>query len=57
MGDADGPGVARSVYEELLRNEALELDDIPYALDNAVRRLRVQGVPPCRWATFIHVGA
>ena len=57
MGDTDGPKIAESVYNELLSKDILELDDIPYALDLAVERLRATGAPPARWATFIHIGA
>jgi hypothetical protein len=57
MGDLDGPFIAKEVYGELLRKPVLELDDIPYAVDAAVHQLRATGVPPSRWATFIHMGA
>jgi hypothetical protein len=57
MNDADGPAVAKKVYEKLLSKDMLDLDDIPYALDEAVGMLRQQGVAPARWATFVHMGA
>lgn len=57
MGDQDGPFVAREVYEAILRDEILDPDAIPYALDTAVQNLRRRRVPPHRWATFIHMGA
>jgi hypothetical protein len=57
MDDADGPAVAKKVYEILLNKDTIDLDDIPYALDEAVEMLRQQGVPPARWATFVHMGA
>jgi hypothetical protein len=44
------------VYESLLQRDALALDDVPYALDEAVRRLRNEGVPAANWSTYIHVG-
>jgi hypothetical protein len=56
MYDYDGPRVAQWVYEALLDKESLELDDIPYALDDAVRRLREDGAQPNRWATYMHMG-
>jgi hypothetical protein len=56
MGDVDGPAVAEGVYREILSRKEITLDDIPYALDAAVRRLRDSGVPASRWATFIHLG-
>jgi hypothetical protein len=57
MDDADGPRVAKSFYERLFAAETITLDAIPYALDNAVTELRRSGVPPERWATFVHIGA
>jgi hypothetical protein len=57
MGDVDGPTVAGSVYEELFKSEELDPSVIPYALDDAIQKLRKLGVSPHRWATFIHIGA
>jgi hypothetical protein len=57
MGDVDGPTVAKHFYKELVKKESIEFDDIPHALDFAVQSLRKEGVPPHRWATFIHMGA
>jgi hypothetical protein len=57
MNDADGPLVARHVYEALFAgSEVFEPDAIPYALDAATRELRLSGVPPSRWVTYIHMG-
>jgi hypothetical protein len=57
MNDKDGPIVAKATYNALFRKEMITLDDIPYALDVAVQELKRAGVPPSRWATFIHMGA
>ena len=61
MHDKDGPQLAEWVYEYLLRNDTFDLEDVPYALDEAVQRLRKKDpdVPcrPSRWATFVHIGA
>jgi hypothetical protein len=57
MGDADGPRVAQLFYERLFAKPEISLDDIPYALDYAVGELKKSGVPPERWATFVHMGA
>jgi hypothetical protein len=57
MSDEDGPQVAKLFYERLFAKDQISLDDIPYALDYAVRELRRSGVPPERWATFIQMGA
>jgi hypothetical protein len=57
MHDEDGPAVAKQFYQKLLRNKTIDVDSIPYALDGAVTALLKSGVPPERWATFIHMGA
>jgi hypothetical protein len=57
MSDVDGPTVAGSVYEALFQEEAFSLDTVPYALDDAVRRLREMKVGARRWAVFVHMGA
>jgi hypothetical protein len=57
MSDVDGPFVALEVYKCLFENEILDPGVIPYALDDAVKQLRLQGVSPSRWATYIHIGA
>jgi hypothetical protein len=57
MSDAEGPVVARLFYEHLFSSQPITLDAIPYALDHAVGELRRRGIPPERWATFIHMGA
>jgi hypothetical protein len=57
MNDADGPHVAKMFYERLFSEEIITLDAIPYALDYAVGEFRKIGIPPERWATFIHMGA
>ena len=57
MNDEDGPIVAEIVYTELINGEFLNPDVIPYALDMAVCKLRSMGVPPDRWAPYIHMGA
>jgi hypothetical protein len=56
MSDEDGPKVAKGMYERLFKKDQLDLDDIPYALDDAVRALREQGVPAKRWALYMHMG-
>lgn len=58
MNDRDGPFVSNIVYKALFEGNSEELDPatIPYALDDAVERLRSQGVAPSRWATYIHLG-
>jgi hypothetical protein len=56
MHDTDGPKIARRVYESLFTRDQLDLDDIPYALDEAVCELRCSGVRSARWALFVHLG-
>lgn len=57
MNDEDGPIVAKTLYSELMKNDMWDPDAIPFALDLAVRKLRKSGVPPYRWAPYIHMGA
>jgi hypothetical protein len=57
MNDVDGPYVAQRVYRHIFRDGRLNLDSVPYALDDAVNELRKSGVPASRWATYVHVGA
>jgi hypothetical protein len=57
MDDFDGPVVAKTVYEHLLKPEVFDLDAVPHALDAAVQQLRDAGVPAHRWAPYIHMGA
>lgn len=58
MGDADGPTIAKHIYQALFdgNSEYLDPDLIPFALDAAVRELRENGVHPSRWAPYVHVG-
>jgi hypothetical protein len=58
MEDVDGPSIAKSVYEDVFKgnSEYINPDDIAYALDAAVRRLRHEEEDPRRWATYVHLG-
>jgi hypothetical protein len=57
MNDSDGPFVAQHFYTSLLKGPNIDVNSVPYALDDAVAALRSKGVPPGQWATFIHMGA
>jgi hypothetical protein len=57
MNDMDGPFIAEHFYERLFAEDTITLDMIPHALDYAVSQLRKSGIPPDRWATFVHMGA
>jgi hypothetical protein len=46
MNDIDGPFMAERVYKLVFSDRRLGLDEVPYALDAAVRELREMGVPP-----------
>jgi hypothetical protein len=56
MHDEDGPKLAQRFYEGLFAKPSLDLDDVPYALDDAIQALRMDGVPAPRWAPFMHLG-
>jgi hypothetical protein len=60
MSDLDGPVIAETVYSSLFnkhkKSEFLNPDDVPYALDEAVQKLRNSGLDPSFWATYIHIG-
>jgi hypothetical protein len=58
MEDVDGPRIAKSVYEDVFKDDSeyIDPDDIAYALDAAVRRLRREEKDPRRWAPYIHLG-
>jgi hypothetical protein len=53
----DGLYVATQFYTKLFEAETVDVDAVAYALDHAVAALRSTGVPPQRWAAFIHLGA
>jgi hypothetical protein len=57
MHDQDGPVIAKRVYDYLCSQEQIKADDVAYALDHAIQEMRSQGLPPERWAPFIHLGA
>jgi hypothetical protein len=57
MRDEDGPFIAKHFYGRLFAGGSIDLNTVPYALDEAVSALRVSGAAPERWATFVHVGA
>jgi cell division protein YceG involved in septum cleavage len=57
MSDADGPVLARAFYERLFQGMHVDVDSVPYALDEAVTALRGRRVTAAQWATFIHMGA
>lgn len=57
MSDIDGPRVTKWFYEALFGEDVLSADQVPYALDSAVSKLRELGTPLERWVPFIHLGA
>jgi hypothetical protein len=46
------------LYEDVFKgdSEYINPDDIAYALDAVVRRLRLEVKNPIRWAPYIHLG-
>jgi hypothetical protein len=57
MNDMDGVLVTKALYGRLMSKDAIDVDDIAYALDSAISELRNNGVPLHRWAPYIHLGA
>ncbi|THU91194.1 hypothetical protein K435DRAFT_759496 [Dendrothele bispora CBS 962.96] len=58
MSDRDGPSLSQDFYGHLIRKgvQNLQVKDSALALHLAVNAMREKGIPPERWATFIHVG-
>lgn len=58
MADIDGMDIAKEFYGFLLCRGTRDVDltDAAEALHRATRKLQHNGVPPRRWASFIHVG-
>jgi hypothetical protein len=58
MRDVDGPRIVTEIYKQLFGGglDFVNPDDVPYALDDAIRKLREEGVHPIRWAPYIHIG-
>jgi hypothetical protein len=56
MADEDGPVIAEHFYRKFFQNDPIDSTQAAYALHEAVKQLRAQGVSPARWATFIHIG-
>jgi CHAT domain-containing protein len=58
MGDVDGPILGEIMYRKLFEGEGevLDFEAVPYALDDAVKKLRELGLEPSRWAPYIHIG-
>jgi hypothetical protein len=60
MRDLEGPQVAESIYSALFNDgsdsDFLDPEDVPYALDDAVGKMRTSGVDPSFWATYVHIG-
>jgi hypothetical protein len=60
MGDSEGPVVAESIYSAIFKDgegaQHLDLEEVPYALDEAVRGMRQSGLDPSFWATYVHIG-
>jgi hypothetical protein len=52
--------IAERIHSVLFKgsgnSEYLDLDDIPYALDEAVQNLRASGLNLGLWATYVHIG-
>jgi hypothetical protein len=56
MDDVDGPFMAKCIYARIFKDGHLNLDAVPYAVEDAVCQLRESGAPASRWATYVHFG-
>jgi hypothetical protein len=60
MSNSLGPIITESIYSSVFspkkQSEFMNPDDVPYALDEAVQKLRATGLDPSLWATYIHIG-
>ena len=63
MDDEDGPRISRAIYQKMYSrwNEEsskfmLDLDSIAYALDDVAQEMRREGLPPSKWAQYVHFG-
>jgi hypothetical protein len=56
MDDIDGPFMAEHIYSRIFKNGQLDIGNVPFAVDEAVRELREMGVSVNRWATYVHFG-
>ena len=68
MNDEDGPDLAQAVYGNFFAPASLVrqmesacppggiLSEIPYHLDHMAQQMRDRGLPPHRWALFVHFG-
>lgn len=56
MRDDDGPVLAGEFYKHLLREGRGDIRHSAMALNTATKALREAGVPPDRWATYVHIG-
>jgi hypothetical protein len=58
MEDVDGPMIAEFVYRDIFESPSawINPDDVAYALDAAVQRLRDNRPDPSRWAPYVHLG-
>jgi hypothetical protein len=57
--DENAPVIAKYVYGQLFNSidDKVDFSIVPYALDEAVQKLREDGLPVRCWAPFVHFGA
>ncbi|KZS99797.1 uncharacterized protein LAESUDRAFT_70512 [Laetiporus sulphureus 93-53] len=56
ISDADAPKLAEEFYRQLFQSGSVDFNDTAQCLHDAVKQCRLSGVPPLRWAPFIHMG-
>lgn len=56
INDNDGPQIAESFYQGIIKGDTVDFSHAAASLCRAVREGRESGMSPLRWAPFIHVG-
>ncbi|TFK39122.1 CHAT domain-containing protein [Crucibulum laeve] len=56
INDGDAPIVAKSFYQNLIKDGKIQFSNTSLALHNAIKDLRESGTSPLQWVPFVHIG-
>ncbi|TFK39129.1 CHAT domain-containing protein [Crucibulum laeve] len=56
INDGDAPIVAKSFYQNLIKDGKIDFSNTSLALHNAIKDLRASGSSPLQWVPFVHIG-